>query len=47
VAIPAGRSTSGLPIDVQLIGAWNGADRLFDFATVLEEELGGFTPPAM
>jgi len=45
LAVPAGRTRSGLPVGVQLIGP--GEDRLFDFAHVLEERLGGFSPPAI
>jgi amidase len=47
MAVPAGQNAMGLPIGVQLVGAWNCEDRLFDFAHVLEEELGGFKPPAL
>jgi amidase len=47
LAIPAGRTKSGLPVGVQLIGPQHGEDRLFDFAYALEEMLGGFTPPAI
>lgn len=47
IAVPAGRNAAGLPIGVQLIGPWNCEDRLFDFAGVLEEELGGFAAPEL
>jgi amidase len=47
MAVPAGRNAAGLPIGVQLIGPWNCEDRLFDFAGVLEEELGGFAAPTL
>jgi amidase len=47
MAVPAGRNAAGLPIGVQLIGSWNCEDRLFDFASVLEEELGGFSAPVL
>jgi amidase len=43
MAVPAGRTASGLPVGVQLIGP--GEDRLFDFAHALEDRLGGFSPP--
>jgi amidase len=43
LAVPAGRTKSGLPVGVQLIGP--SEDRLFDYAYVLEEQLGGFVPP--
>ncbi len=45
LAVPAGQNGQGLPIGVQLVGPWNGEDRLFDFAAAVEEGLGGFTPP--
>jgi amidase len=45
IAVPAGRTASGLPVGVQLVGPWRGEDRLFDFGFALEEALGGFTPP--
>ena len=47
LAVPAGRLKSGLPVGVQLVGAWNNEDRLFDFAEAIEEALGGFTPPEL
>lgn len=47
MAVPVGRNAQGLPIGVQLVAPWNAEDRLFDFARVLEEELGGFAPPAL
>lgn len=42
---PAGRTTSGLPVGVQLIGRRHDEDRLFDLATALERQTGGFAPP--
>jgi len=45
LAVPAGRTAQGLPVGVQLVGPWNGEDRLFDFALALEEALGGFQKP--
>jgi amidase len=47
IAVPAGRTGDGLPVGVQLVGTWNGEDRLFDFAVALEETLGGFTKPSL
>ncbi len=47
IAVPAGQSAGHLPIGVQLVGAWHREDRLFDFACVLEEELGGFKAPVL
>ncbi|HEY5337765.1 MAG TPA: amidase family protein [Rhizomicrobium sp.] len=46
LALQAGRTASGLPVGVQLVGRWNNEDRLFDLAAALERETGGFeTPP--
>jgi amidase len=45
LAVPAGRSPSGLPIGVQIMGPWHGEDRLFDIAGAIEDALGGFSPP--
>jgi amidase len=47
IAVPAGQTKSGLPIGVQLVGPWHGEDRLFDLAGGIEQELGGFSPPAL
>ncbi|HWA31050.1 MAG TPA: amidase family protein [Rhizomicrobium sp.] len=47
LAVQAGRTASGLPVGVQLVGRWNGEDRLFDLAAALEDELGGFEPPPL
>lgn len=46
LATPVGATAAGLPIGAQLIGAWGREDRLLDLATVLEQALGGFRPPA-
>lgn len=46
LAVPAGRTGAGMPVGVQLVGPWNGEDRLFDIAAAVEESLGGFSPPA-
>ena len=45
LAVPAGRTSQGLPVGVQLVGPWHGEDRLFDFAAAVEEACGGFKPP--
>ena len=45
LAVPAGRTAGGVPIGVQIVGPWNGEDRLFDYAAAVEEGLGGFRPP--
>jgi amidase len=47
LAVPAGRAPSGLPVGVQVMGPWNGEDRLFDFAAAIEDGLGGFSPPKL
>jgi amidase len=47
LAIQAGRIASGMPVGVQLVGRWNGEDRLFDLAEALEQETGGFEAPAL
>ena len=44
-AVPAGLSTSGLPVGVQLIGPRGGDGRTLAVAQALEEELGGFQAP--
>src|SRR5581483_5997817 len=44
-AVPVGRSAAGLPIGAQVIGG-HGEDRTtLAFAGLVEEVLGGFTPP--
>lgn len=47
LAVQAGRTKTGLPVGVQLVGRWGEEDRLFDLAAALERETGGFTPPAL
>jgi amidase len=47
LAVAAGRTKSGLPVGVQVVGPWNGEDRLFDFALAIERELGGFSAPPL
>jgi amidase len=44
-AIPAGPSTSGLPVGVQLIGPLNGDARMLALAKAIEENVRGFTAP--
>jgi amidase len=46
LAVQAGRSPANMPTGVQIVGAINGEDRLFDFAAAVEESLGGFCSPA-
>lgn len=46
LAVQAGRTPDGLPVGVQLVGRWNGEDRLFDLAHAIEQEFG-FSPPAL
>jgi len=45
LAVQAGQTAKGLPVGVQIVGPWNGEDRLFDFAAAVEEGLGGFRAP--
>jgi amidase len=45
LTVQAGRTKSGLPVGVQIVGPLSGEDRLFDFAAAVEESLGGFSPP--
>ncbi len=47
IAVQAGRTKSGLPVGVQIVGPWRGEDRLFDYAAALEDALGGFTRPEL
>lgn len=46
IAVPAGQA-DGLPVGVQIVGPWDGEDRLIDFGAALEEALGGFSPPPL
>lgn len=46
LAVQAGRAASNMPVGVQIVGPANGETRLFDFASAVEESLGGFSPPA-
>jgi amidase len=43
--VPAGRSPSGLPVGMQIVGPYLGDRTTLDFARLLEREIGGFTPP--
>ncbi|MBS0470193.1 MAG: amidase [Proteobacteria bacterium] len=45
LAVQAGQTAAGLPVGVQIVGPWNGEDRLFDFAAAVEEGCGGFRRP--
>jgi amidase len=47
LAVQAGQTTAGMPVGVQIVGPWNGEDRLFDLAAAIEDALGGFRPPAL
>jgi amidase len=47
LAVPAGRSAANMPVGVQIVGPWNGEDRLFDFAAAVEEGIGGFQAPPL
>jgi amidase len=47
LAVPAGRTVEGLPIGIQIVGPWQGEDRLFDFGAAVEDGLGPFPPPAL
>jgi amidase len=47
IAVPAGRSKGNMPVGVQIVGPWNGEARLLDFGRAVEEQLGGFRPPAL
>ncbi len=44
-AAPIGRSPSGLPVGVQIIGPYLGDRMTIEFAELLEQEFGGFVPP--
>jgi amidase len=40
IACPAGMTREGMPAGVQIVGAWNGEDGLFDLAGALDEAYG-------
>jgi len=44
---PIGRSESGLPIGVQIIGGYLDDRTTIAFAGMIERELGGFVPPPL
>jgi amidase len=44
-AFPAGRSQDGLPVGLQVMGPYLGDRTTIAFASEVEHELGGFTPP--
>jgi amidase len=44
--MPNGRSESGLPIGVQIIGGYLEDRSTIAFAGLIEREFGGFTPPS-
>jgi amidase len=45
--MPNGRSESGLPIGVQIIGGYLEDRSTISFAGLIEREFGGFTPPSI
>jgi Asp-tRNA(Asn)/Glu-tRNA(Gln) amidotransferase A subunit family amidase len=45
IVVPAGRSDSGLPIGVQIVGRPGDEDAIFSAAEVIEKALGGWQPP--
>ncbi len=45
--MPIGRTDSGLPIGVQIIGGYLEDRTTIAFAGLVEREFGGFTPPAI
>jgi amidase len=47
VAVPAGRTTSGLPVGVQVVGRPFEESRVLDAARVIEQALGGWLPPPL
>lgn len=46
LSAPAGRTASGLPVGVQVIGRWDEDEALLDYADALDEAFG-FKPPAL
>jgi amidase len=46
-AVPIGRSASGLPIGMQIIGSYLEDRTTIAFAGLIERELGGFVPPPL
>lgn len=47
VTVPAGRSSEGLPIGVQIIGRPGAEESIFAAAQIIEEALGGWQPPPL
>ena len=44
-AVPAGRTSEGLPIGVQIVGPWLEDRTTLELARLIEREFGGFVPP--
>ena len=47
LAMQAGRTASGMPVGVQLVGRWHAEHRLLDLAEALENAVGSFEAPAL
>lgn len=47
LAVQASQTPEGLPVGVQIVGPWNGEDRLFDYAASIEDGTGGFKAPPL
>ncbi|MDF0531407.1 amidase [Tsukamurella sp. 8F] len=45
-AVPAGRTSEGLPVGVQLVGPMFSDHTVLRLAELLEREIGGFVPPS-
>jgi amidase len=45
VAAPVGRTSSGLPVGVQIVGPLHEDDKAITFAELLAEVIGGYEPP--
>ena len=46
-AAPIGKSETGLPVGVQIIGGFHEDRTTIKFAELIEREFGGFTPPPL
>jgi amidase len=46
-AAPIGKSETGLPVGVQIIGGFHEDKTTIKFAELIEREFGGFTPPPL
>jgi amidase len=44
-AAPIGLTAAGLPVGLQIIGAEGEDPTTIEFARLLADEIGGFTPP--